>query len=275
MVTTAEPGPDGLLDVGEPAACAVFNRDGAGRLLLVCDHAAHRVPRRLAGLGLAPARLATHIGWDPGAALVARQLARLLDAPLVLSAYSRLVIDCNRPLQSPESIPLQSDGVLIPGNQGLTAAQVAVRRAALFHPYHQAIARLLDARRAQPGPLLSIHSFTPVLNGAARPWPIGISYRHDQGLGARLRAALQALAASGDPRCQADSTPLDPIGDNQPYPIEDAFDYTLPTHGEARGLPNLMIELRQDGLGTTAACAAWAARLAAAYRSLAFSPERQ
>ncbi len=166
MVETTGHGANGLLDADEPAAFAVFNRDGSGRLLLVCDHAAHRVPRRLAGLGLAPARLATHIGWDPGAALVARQLARLLDAPLVLSAYSRLVIDCNRPLQSPESIPSRSDG-------------------------------------------------------------------------------------------------------NQPYPIEDAFDYTLPTHGEARGLPSIMIELRQDGLGTSADCASWAARLAAAWRSLA------
>jgi predicted N-formylglutamate amidohydrolase len=271
MVETTGHGANGLLDADEPAAFAVFNRDGAGRLLLVCDHAAHRVPRRLAGLGLAPARLATHIGWDPGAALVARQLARLLDAPLVLTAYSRLVIDCNRPLQSPESIPPRSDGVLIPGNQGLTAAQVEQRRVTLFHPYHQAIARLLDARRERPGPLLSIHSFTPVLNGETRPWPIGISSRDDPGLGNRLRAALLALAACADPRGQPGPTPesLGPIGDNQPYPIEDAFDYTLPTHGEARGLPSLMIELRQDGLGTAADCASWAARLAAAWRSLA------
>lgn len=234
------------------------NATGTGALVLLCDHASNRVPRRLRQLGLEPAQLDRHIAWDPGAAAIARALSRLLDAPLLLSGYSRLVIDCNRPPASPESIAKTSDGVPIPGNRGLTPAQHEQRQREVFAPYHAAIAQLLDGRAARPTAVLSIHSFTPVLQGARRPWDLGISHRHDRGLGSRL---LAALAAAGD------SAEL-VIGDNQPYPIEDAYDHTLPTHAEARALPNCMIELRQDHLGSAAAVAAWASRLAEAYRRI-------
>src|SRR5690606_38198156 len=100
------------------------------------------------------------IGWDPGAAEVARGLAAELDAPLVLSGYSRLVIDCNRPLDNPQAIPAQSGGVAVPGNHALSPQERAMRIAALYRPYHRAIDRLLDARGRRPTVLLSIHSFT-------------------------------------------------------------------------------------------------------------------
>jgi predicted N-formylglutamate amidohydrolase len=242
-----------LLGVGDPPAVEVVNADGTGSAVLVCDHASNRVPGRLGDLGLDAAQLADHIAWDPGAADVARRLSAHLDASLVLSGYSRLAVDCNRPLGSPESIAEQSAGVPVPGNRGLSLQERDLRIEALFRPYHNAIARLLDARSHRPSLLLSIHSFAPVLNGRLRPWHVGVSYRRDRRLAALL---LGALARNRDLK----------VGDNRPYPIEDDVDYTVPHHGEDRGLPCVMIEIRQDGIRTAAGTSAWAARLADAYR---------
>jgi predicted N-formylglutamate amidohydrolase len=242
-----------LLAPAEPSAFEIVNVHGRGSAVLVCDHASNRVPRRLGTLGLDPVQLADHIGWDPGAAEVARRLSVHLDAPLVLSGYSRLVIDCNRPLRSAESIAQQSAGVPVPGNRGLRRQDRDLRINTLFQPYHRAIDTLLDDRSRRPSLLLSIHSFTPVLNGQRRPWHIGISHGRNRELATLLRTAL---ARSGNLS----------IGDNEPYPIEDDVDYTIPVHGEARGLPSAMIEIRQDGIRTAAGAAAWAARLAEAYR---------
>lgn len=246
---------EALLDTDEPPAWTVDNPRGAGTAVVVCDHASNRIPRCLDGLGLSAAELAGHIAWDPGAVDVARRLAELLDAPFVASGYSRLVIDCNRPLASEESMPLRSDGMVIPGNHSINAADREIRTASLFHPYHRAIAEVLDRRAAagRPSLLLSIHSFTPVLNGRRRPWQVGFAYGRDKRLALLL---LDAFAGDGGVV----------VGHNQPYRVEDAFDYTIPTHGEQRGVPHVLIELRQDLLTTPERCADWAARLAEAYR---------
>jgi len=242
-----------LLGPDEPPPVEIVNADGAGSAVLVCDHASNRVPKRLGTIGLNALQLADHIGWDPGAADVARRLSTRLDAPLVLSGYSRLVIDCNRPLRSAQSIAEQSGGVPVPGNCGLSAKEREARVNALFRPYHDAISRLLDSRSRRPTLLLSIHSFTPVLNDLSRPWHVGVSHGRDRRLAALM---LGALVRDGDYR----------VGDNEPYPIEDDVDYTIPVHGEGRGLPSVMIEIRQDGIQTAEGIAAWAARLARAYR---------
>jgi predicted N-formylglutamate amidohydrolase len=242
-----------LLGSDEPPPVELVNAHGRSSAVLVCDHASNRVPRQLGSLGLDAVQLADHIGWDPGAADVARRLSTFLDAPLVLSGYSRLVIDCNRPLRNAGLIAEQSDGVPVPGNRGLSQRERESRINALFRPYHDAIDRLLDGRVRQPSLLLSIHSFTPVLNGRPRPWHIGISHWRDRRLAALM---LGVLAHSGDFT----------VGDNEPYPIDDDIDYTIPVHGEGRGLPSVMIEIRQDEIRTTAGAAAWAARLVDAYR---------
>ncbi len=242
-----------LLAPDEPPPFEIVNPGGGGSAVLVCDHACNRVPRRLGTLGLDPEQLADHIGWDPGAADVARRLSTLLDAPLVLSGYSRLVIDCNRPLASAQSIAEQSAGTPVPGNRGLSPGERQCRVEALFRPYHDAIDRLLEGRDGRPTVLLSIHSFTPTLNGEARPWHVGISARRDRRLAALM---LRALAQGGSLT----------LGDNEPYPIDDETDYTIPVHGEGRGLPSIMIENRQDGIHTAAGAATRAARLAEAYR---------
>jgi predicted N-formylglutamate amidohydrolase len=242
-----------LLSPDEPPAVEMVNADGSSSAVLLCDHASNRVPVRLGNLGLDAVQLADHIGWDPGAADVARRLSARLDAPLVLSGYSRLVIDCNRPLRSAESIAQESSGVPIPGNRGLSPAERESRINALFRPYHDAIDRLLDGRSRRPTLLLSIHSFTPVLNGRPRPWHIGVSHGHNRDLAALM---LGALAQSGDFL----------VGDNEPYPIDDDIDFTIPVHGEGRGLPSAMIEIRQDRIRTAEGTAVWAERLAQAYR---------
>lgn len=242
-----------LLGPAESPAFELVNATGSSSAVLVCDHASDRVPQQLGNLGLDAAQLAEHIGWDPGAAETARLLSAQLDAPLVLSSYSRLVIDCNRPLGNADSIAEQSAGVLVPGNRGLSPAEREQRINTLFRPYHNAIERLLDERCQRPNLLLSVHSFTPILNGQPRPWHIGVSYWRDRRLAALM---LDELARRGNVI----------VGDNQPYPIEEDVDYTIPVHGEARGLPSVMIEIRQDGIRDAEGVAAWATRLAQAYR---------
>ena len=243
-----------LLEGDDAPAFEVVNGGGGSNAVLVCDHASHRVPRRLGTLGLGESRLREHIGWDPGAAAVARHLSAELDAPLVLSGYSRLVIDCNRPLRSPQSIAGESDGVCIAGNLGLSPDERRVRADALFHPYHDAIGRVLDRRRGRPAALLSIHSFARVLAGHARPWNVGVSSRRERWLASLLVAELRA---------HRDGLT---VGDNEPYPIDDDLDYTVPVHAEARGLPGALIEIRQDEIEKPADARAWAGRLAEALR---------
>lgn len=247
--------PRSLLGRDEPPAVEILNATGGSAVVLLCDHASNRIPRRLGTLGLDPALLSDHIAWDAGAAEVARRLSAHLDSTLVLSGYSRLVIDCNRPLSSPESIPESSAGIPIPGNRGLSPEKRRARIEGLFLPYHGAIGRLLDGRTDRATVLLSIHSFTPVLNGRPRPWHVGVSHWRDRRLAALL---LGALKRGGDAA----------IGDNQPYAIQEDTDYTIPRHGEDRGLPSAMIEIRQDGVDTELAAARWAARLADAWHRI-------
>lgn len=239
------------LEPAEPPAFEIVNAGGNSPVLLVCDHASHYVPRCLHDLGLEAPHLSDHISWDPGAADVARHLSALLDAPLVLSGYSRLVIDCNRPLQSPESIATQSAGITIPGNLNLTEQDRAQRIATFFLPYHQAIDALLDARHPKTTVLLSIHSFTPILNDKERPWHIGVSFWHDHRLAKQLHDQLTE---------HSDIL----VGYNEPYPIENEFDYSIPVHGEGRGLASAMIEIRQNEIDSITAAKQWAARIALA-----------
>jgi predicted N-formylglutamate amidohydrolase len=240
-----------LLTEADPPAFELVNSYGGSNTVLICDHAGNRIPQRLGNLGLGPDLLMDHIAWDPGAAAVARVLSELLDAPLVLSAYSRLVIDCNRPLESPESIAEESAGTEVPGNRGLTSSQRRRRIDEVFRPYHRAIGALLDARSERPSLLLSIHSFVGNLGGVRRPWSIGVANRQDRSLADCLILSLQ-------------ENDIGPVGNNEPYGIEDAYDYSLPTHGERRGIAHAMIEIRQNGLRNPAHARLWAERLAAA-----------
>jgi len=251
-----------LIAPDEAPSVEICQSEAATPLLLTCDHASNRVPRALDGLGLARGLLEQHIGWDIGAAMVTRRLALALDAAAVMSGYSRLVIDCNRDPDDPTSIPEVTDGVSVPGNRNLSAAARALRRRTCFDPYHAAIAARLDALVAAglAPALLSIHSFTPVMNGVARPWHIGVLWDLDPRIPAPLLAALRADG-------------LLEVGDNQPYSAREPAGYTVRHHAVARGLPHAAIELRQDLVASAEGATAWADRLAAALAPILARPE--
>jgi predicted N-formylglutamate amidohydrolase len=248
---------DALLTADDPKAFEIVNEAGRAPVLLICDHASNAVPGRLAGLGLDAATLALHIAWDIGAAAVTRRLAGLLDARAVLSGYSRLVIDCNRPLDDPTSIAGESDGIEVPGNFGLSRGDRAARADACFHPYHAAIAGELagfTAGGVVPA-VISVHSFTPMMRGFARPWHVGILWDKDRRLPVPLIAALAA-----DPALV--------VGDNQPYSAREPAGHSVHTHAAMAGLPHVAIELRQDLIATPDGAGAWAAILAAALQPI-------
>jgi len=239
-----------LLGTEDAAPVTLVNPEGASSFLLIGDHAGKAVPAALGALGLSDAELSRHIGWDIGIAELGLLLAERLDAVFLRQTYSRLVIDCNRSAEQPDAIAAVSDGTMVPGNQALSDADVAVRFAQIHEPYQAAIAAEL-ARRDALGittTLVALHSFTPSMRGVDRPWQIGIL--HDGGDTGFAHALLDVL------REEADLT----VGDNEPYRM-DQIDYTIPRHAyPAR--PYAEIEIRQDLLGSTEGCAAWADRLA-------------
>ncbi len=247
-----------LLASDEPSPATVLGcADPAYPLLLVCDHASSRIPASLQQLGLPVEALDEHIALDIGAADVVRRLQEKLQVPAVLANYSRLVVDCNRPLSHRHAFPDYSDNRPVPGNQNLTAEQKAERVQALFDPYHAAVASQLGelATDAVAPAVIAVHSFTPVMDGFQRPWHCGILWDKDDRLAVPLIESLRALKAYT-------------IGDNEPYSGRHPEDYTLDTHAEAAGLPHVAIELRQDLIAHSAGAEQWAGILAAALKPL-------
>ena len=219
------------LSPNDAAPVIVHNSGASAPILLICDHAGRRIPERLGDLGLPPAELARHIAWDIGAAGLARKLADALGAELILQVYSRLVADCNRDPADPSVAPEVSDGALIPANQGLAPEALAARIAQIHAPYHAAIGAALD-RHGPATLVVSVHSFTPVMQGFQRPWQVGVLHSHDSAASGRMLQALGAVAGLV-------------VGDNQPYAM-DGIDYTIPRHAKGRGLDYLELEIRQD-----------------------------
>jgi predicted N-formylglutamate amidohydrolase len=244
-----------LLAADEPPAFLEAGERGRSHFVIVVDHAGRRIPRRLASLGLAASELQRHIAWDIGALSVARQVAAALEAPLVAQNYSRLVIDCNRDPNVAASIPQSSEAVAIPGNIGLSEDEVAARRAEIFAPYHDRITALLDERAAADRPTIVVaqHTMTHIYHGVRREMHAAVLYnRHRRFAG----LVLDAL------RSDASLT----IADNEPYFVSDETDYTIPHHGEARGLPHVEIEIRQDLVSEEAGQAEWAQRITRALK---------
>lgn len=238
--------PEALLGSDEPAPIEAVHARGTGPFAIVCDHAGRTLPRALGTLGLSQAELSSHIAWDIGAAGVARLLAEELDAPAYLQRYSRLVIDCNRPLTAPDSIPSASGGIAIPGNQQLTAAAAAARAHAIFGPYHSAISAALAERAGYA--LIAMHTFTPELYGVRRPFHAGVLYHRDRRLAGLMLSLLR-------------QEPGLVVGDNEPYAASSATDYAIIEHAELRGAPYVELEVRQDLVADEAGQRVWAERL--------------
>ncbi len=239
-----------LLAPDEPPAVEILRPEGHSPFVLVADHAGRRVPRALGDLGVSESEWRRHIAYDVGIAPVVHFMSEALDAPAILQPYARLVIDCNRPFHAPSSIAPVSEITPVPGNVKLPPDQIAARRREIFAPYHAAITSLLDERqrRSEPAFLVAMHSFTPVYKGERRPWHTGVLYNRDS----RFAAFVLRLLREQDELT---------VGENEPYTVSDDTDYTIPVHGEQRGLPHVAIEIRHDLIENEADQRDWAQRM--------------
>jgi predicted N-formylglutamate amidohydrolase len=237
-----------LLGDGEDHPALLINENGTSPLVLLCEHASNRLPKSLGTLGLADEDLARHIAWDIGAEATARTLAKLLNAPLVLQRYSRLVYDCNRPPESEGAMPTVSEVYAIPGNQNLLPAAKMARIESIYRPFHHAVEALLDQRasEARQTIVISVHSFTPVYKGKARDFDVGFLFDRDDWLANFLIRVF----------------PKDRARLNEPYGPKDGVMHTLNLHAAARGLKHVMIEIRNDLIANETGQTKWAHNLA-------------
>jgi predicted N-formylglutamate amidohydrolase len=254
--TNENPGDTEFLAAHEPPPCMVLNCDARSPILLLCDHASRRIPASLGDMGLDPPARRCHLAVDIGAGTLTRALASSLSVTAVLCEYSRLVIDCNRQLLDPSAFLEYGDGIVIPGNRNLRPQQKAMRADAIYWPYHDAIAE--EIKRLQsygtPPAVISMHSFTPVLNGVSRPWQMGILSDVDR------RLADVFIKDLGDAAFL--------VGDNEPYSGKAPQDFTIDYHAEANGLPHAGIEIRQDLIADDAGVAEIAELFTAIIRTI-------
>ena len=223
-----------LLSASEPTPYRVMNPLVESPILLVCDHASFRFPEALGDMGLDPFARRCHLAVDIGAGPLTERLAESLGATAVLAQYSRLVVDCNRQLLDPSAFLVFGDGIFIPGNSNLSQADKDRRSDAIYWPYHGAISdQVARLRAVGPPPLfVSVHSFTPVLNGISRPWQMGVLWDADEEV---ARIMIDELGTTGYT-----------VSDNEPYTGKAPQDFTIDHHAEAAGLRHAAIEVRQD-----------------------------
>jgi predicted N-formylglutamate amidohydrolase len=223
-----------LLTPDEPAPFEILNADALLPVLLVCDHASNRFPRSLGTMGLDYLDRVSHIALDIGANAVAEKLADNLGSTAVLCQYSRLIVDCNRELIDDSAFVEYSDGVDIPGNQNLQSNQKERRASEIYWPYHNAIKdQIVRLKKNGIDPIvISIHSFTPVMNGNDREWEIGVLWDKDS---VTAEIFLTRLVESGYL-----------VGNNKPYSGKDPEDFTIDFHAESAGLPHVGIEISQN-----------------------------
>lgn len=243
----------------EPARQAPFdviNEEGRSHALITCDHASSSTPEALGLLGLSPSRFAEHIAHDIGARALSVGLSQRLDACAVIARFSRLVVDLNRFPGALGSIPEVSDGVRVPGNEGLSASGRDARYRDIFWPYHREIAGRIDrlCERGRQPLVIAVHTFTPLMNGQARPWHIGVLSNADRRVSDRLLHSLRA-----------DKTLC--VGDNEPYSAMDPFGYSFVTHCQDRALPHALFEVRQDLVADPKGVCRWVTILEHALRS--------
>jgi predicted N-formylglutamate amidohydrolase len=241
-----------LVDAHGDRSHEVLNANGTSPFVLVCDHATNRFPQKYGDMGLTPHQRLMHIAWDPGALAVALQLLDQLDAPLIHTTVSRLIIDCNRDVDAIDLIPIVSERMDIHANVGISAEERRCRIEQFHAPFHGAIGALLDRRLAEGREtiLVTVHSFTPTYKDVTRPWPIGLIH----GSNASFTHALLSVLKQDDPMLN--------VGWNEPYSARNGVTYTLEHHGDGRGLPATMIEIRQDEILEPGGVTSWASQLA-------------
>ncbi len=223
-----------LLTSSEPSPFYVVNPLAESPVLLVCDHASCRFPQALGDMGLDPFARRCHLAIDIGAGKLTENIAKSLGFTAVIAQYSRLVVDCNRQLMDPGAFLEYGDGILVPGNRNLTQADKDARADAIYWPYHDAIEdQIARLRAVGPAPaFISIHSFTPVLNGVSRDVQMGVLWDQDSRLSDIFIEEFRAAEFL--------------TGDNEPYSGQAPQDFTIDHHAEEIGLPHVGIEVRQD-----------------------------
>ena len=228
----------------------VYNLKGKSRVILLCDHASNYIPSKYKNLGLSKKEIYRHIGWDIGAASIAKKIANRLNATLIMSGYSRLLVDCNRPLGVPEAFIKVSENTVIPENLRLTKKIKKYRAKKYCIPYRNRIDKILKSRiRKKIIPIIiAVHSFTPVYRGFVRPWHLGLLYRKDR----RMVSLVQN---------QMKNNKSIKIGINEPYKCNLKGDYSIPYFGESNGLPNILFEIRQDLINNNAGVIKWSNKL--------------
>ena len=241
-----------LLQDGDPPPFGIENAGGVSPIVFAADHAGRAIPKALETLGLDEVALSRHVAYDIGIHGVTSRLARGLDAIYVYQPYSRLVIDCNRLPGVAQSIMVESDGTSVPRNRDLSPGQIEARQSEILRPYHVEIERVLADRAAlsRRTVLFSMHSCTDMLERepGPRPWHVGVIANEDW----RIGDALIAILTEETDLC---------VGRNQPYSVDVACDYTIPLHAEARGLPYVEIEIRQDLIADETGQGEWAGLL--------------
>ena len=237
--------------ISKESAALVENRSGKSDLILVCEHAGKMLPEAVGSLGISKEVMETHIGWDIGAAALSRQLSRLLDSPLILQRYSRLVYDCNRSFDAIDAIVVHSDDVFIPGNAELNSDLRRQRFELVYEPFYESINAIVQERiAAGTSPvIITIHSFTPIYKGRERRIELGVLHDKDT----RLADSLLSNAAK-----QSDYL----AERNVPYSADDGVTHTIVTHGINNRLHNVMFEVRNDLIADEAGQTRWASRLA-------------
>lgn len=239
---------------------SILNPDGDSPCLLICEHASNYIPEKFQGLGVSPHYADRHWFYDVGAGDVTRQLSADLNAPAILATHSRLVVDLNRPIDHPTTFARTGEGVPVPGNENLDADARRNRLDQYYHPFHRQVSRAIDSRlmRGILPALLSIHSFTPVFHGVARPWEIGILWVQDEDLPARL---IQMFTKMGFF-----------VGDNAPYDGRLLSGTSMNRHGDGRGLPNALVEIRHDLIDTPEKAKGIAKKIAPELKTLLSDP---
>jgi len=247
-----------ILAASDPPPFSSENVAGTSPFVIVCEHAGRRLPASLGTLGMADEHLARHFMWDIGALELARAIAARLDAPLALQRYSRMICDCNRHWKAESFIPEQGEGIPVPANIDITEAEREQRRAEIWQPFQDGVEAMLDRRAMddQQTLFVTIHSFTPVFFGVERKMEYGVLFDRNDSLSPAL---LEVLRARHGDKALA----------NEPYSMSRDTDYTVPVHGEDRGLDSVEIEVRNDLLSSPEEIEARADDLASALRDAA------
>lgn len=239
-----------ILGPKDPKPYKLLNAGGAGGFLIIADHAGNKMPKSLGTLGLSTGDRKKHVSWDPGTAEIAALLAKKLNAPAIMSTYSRLVFDLNRGRTSPEAMRETYDGIAVPGNKKLSAAHKNARRREIFDAYHAAVEKqLMQMKKRKIAPfIIALHSFTPVMQGKKRPWQIGVLWDIDRKTAKKTIAAIKKQ----NPRLT--------VGDNKPYSLKSAnvAENSLKRHAVRRHLPHVVVEFRQDLVATRRGAEKWA-----------------